>query len=302
MQKQNSIHMSIIKIENTNNSAIIKFVFDKILTENSFEYNSIDDADNSNLVKQLFHLPFVKKVFITANFIAVEKFDIVEWKEVQDETKNMLTSFLNQNGSVFNAEDNMTIIEVFAESTPNPSVQKFVTNKLLTSQNIEVLDKNDTHNVPIAQELFEFPFVKEIFISNNYISIMKNDDLEWFEINTEIRNFIKEYLQDDRRIVAKNYKQKTVENLDSKPKFVPTNDDISKQIIAILDEYIQPAVAGDGGNIEFLSYIKETKEVNVILQGACSGCPSSTITLKNGIETTLKQFLPGKIESVNALN
>lgn len=302
MQKENSIKMSTIKIENTNNSAIIKFVFDNILTENSFEYNSIDDANNSNLVKQLFHLPFVKKVFITANFIAVEKFDIVDWKEVQEETRNMITSFLNQNGSVFNAKDTITVIEVFAESTPNPSVQKFVTNKLLTSQNIEVLNKKETLHVPIAQELFEFPFVKEVFISNNYISIMKNDDLEWFEINTEIRDFIKEYLQDDRRIVAENYQSKAVQSSDSKPKFVQTNDEISKQIIAILDEYIQPAVASDGGNIEFLSYIKETKEVNVILQGACSGCPSSTITLRNGIEATLKQFLPGKIESVNALN
>ncbi|MCF6298236.1 MAG: NifU family protein [Flavobacteriaceae bacterium] len=294
--------MSTIKIENTNNSAIIKFIFDKILTQNSFEYNSIDDVDNSNLVKQLFHLPFVKKVFITANFIAIEKFDIVKWQEVQEETKGMLEDFMSQNDSIFTAKNTASVTEVFAESTPNPNVQKFVTNKLLTSQNIEVLNKDDANDVPLALELFEFPFVKEIFISDNYISIMKSEETQWFEINTEIRDFIKEYLQSDRPIVSKNYEPKSIKNLESKSEFKQTNDEISKQIIAILDEYIKPAVAGDGGNIQFLSYSKETKEVNVLLQGACNGCPSSTITLKDGIEATLKQFLPGKIRTVNALN
>jgi Fe-S cluster biogenesis protein NfuA len=294
--------MSEIRIENTSNTFILKFVFSKIITQNSFEYNSIDDAGNSKLVQQLFHLPFIKKVFITANFIAIERYDIVEWEDVQDEIKEMLTAYIIQNESIFIPETTATVIEVFAESTPNPNVQKFVTNKLLSSQNIEVLNSNDAKEVPLALELFEFPFIKEIFISDNYISIMKKENVDWFEINTEIRDFIKEYLQSNRRIISKKYKAKEVSSNTSKPEYEPTNDDISKQIIAILDEYVKPAVAGDGGNIQFLSYIKETKEVNVILQGACNGCPSSTITLKNGIEATLKQFLPGKIESVNALN
>lgn len=294
--------MSEIRIENTENAAIIKFVFENILTPNSFEYSSIDDAGNSKLVQQLFHLPFVKKVFITANFIAIEKFDILEWEDVQEEIKEMLIIYTSTNESIFNAETNTPVIEVYAESTPNPNVQKFVTNKLLTSQNIEVLNINDAKGVPIAFELIEFPFVKEVFISGNYISIMKNESADWFEINTEIRDFIKEYLQSDRRIVSENYEPRIVDTDKSEQKYKQTNDDISKQIVAILDEYIKPAVAGDGGNIQFLSYVKETKEVNVILQGACNGCPSSTITLKNGIEATLKQFLPGKIGTVNALN
>jgi len=293
--------MSEIRIEKTGNVAIVKFVFEKILTQNSFEYNSIDDAGNSNLVQQLFHFPFVKKVFITANFIAIEKFDILEWEDVQEEIREMLVIYISTNESIFNVEANTAIIEVFAESTPNPQVQKFVTNKLLSAQNIEVLSREDAKDVPLAIELFEFPFVKEIFISNNYISIMKNENIDWFEINTEIRDFIKEYLQSDRRVVSKNYEHKTV-NSNKSIEYQQTNDDISKQIIAILEEHIIPAVAGDGGNIQFLSYIKDTREVNVILQGACNGCPSSTMTLKNGIEATLKHFLPGKIESVNALN
>ena len=274
-----------------------------MLTESSFEYNSIDDAENSTLVQQLFHLPFVKKVFITANFIALEKFDILDWKEVQEELKEILGTYVAQNSSIFNEVSEQQLVEVYAESTPNPNVQKFVTNKLLTNQNIELSSPQEALQVPLAAELFEFPFVKEVFISDNYVSIQKTEDLDWLEVNQALRDFLKEYLQSDRRIVSESYrpehKSKTQEN---DPKFVATDDDISKQIIGILEEYIRPAVAGDGGNIQFLSYQPETKEVNVLLQGACNGCPSSTITLKNGIESTLKQLLPGKVESVNALN
>jgi len=294
--------MSQINIEYTSNPAIVKFVFDKILTDNSFEYNSIDDAKNSALVQQLFHLPFVKKVYITANFIALEKFDILEWVEVQSELKEIFEAYMLQNDSLFTESKGQQLVEVYAESTPNPNVQKFVTNRLLSNQNIELAKQSDAEGVPLAYELFEFPFVKEIFISDNYVSIQKSNDLEWFEVNNTIRDFIKEYLQSDRRIVSENYipSAKAVNKEDVK--FSPTDDDISKEIIAVLEEYIKPAVAGDGGNIEFLSYIPETQEVNVILQGACNGCPSSTITLKNGIEATLKQLLPGKIGTVNALN
>jgi len=294
--------MSKIKIEYTSNPSIIKFVANKILTESSFEYNSIDDAKNSALVQQLFHLPFVKKVFITANFIALEKFDILEWKEVEKELQEILEVYLQQNESVFSEDKKEQLVEVYAESTPNPNVQKFVTNKLLSNQNIELSEQADAHEVPLAFELFQFPFVKEIFISDNYVSIQKSNDLEWFEVNNTLRDFLKEYLQSDRRIVAEGYTPMTKESQQDNTKFKVTDDDISKEIIAVLEEYIKPAVAGDGGNIQFLSYVAETKEVNVLLQGACNGCPSSTITLKNGIEATLKQLLPGKIGAVNAMN
>ena len=294
--------MSKIKIENTPNPAIIKFVADKMLTESSFEYNSIDDAKNSALVQQLFHLPFVKKVFITANFIALEKFDILEWNEVEKELQEILEAYLDQNDSLFSEDKKEQIVEVYAESTPNPNVQKFVTNRLLSNQHIELSEQKDAHEVPLAYELFEFPFVKEVFISDNYVSIQKSNELEWFEINNSLRDFLKEYLQSERRIVAEGYSPAKKDSQQNDMKFTATDDDISKEIIAVLEEYIKPAVAGDGGNIQFLSYIAETKEVNVLLQGACNGCPSSTITLKNGIEATLKQLLPGKIGVVNAMN
>ena len=294
--------MNKITIEHTSNPAIIKFVASQMLTESSFEYNSIDDAKNSTLVQQLFHLPFVKKVFISANFIALEKFDILEWSEVEKELLEILEAYLDQNNSVFTEDSKEQIVEVYAESTPNPNVQKFVTNKLLSNQNIELSKREDAHEVPLAYELFEFPFVKEVFISDNYVSIQKSNDLEWFEINNALRDFLKEYLQSDRRIVAEGYRSAPQKGNENKEVFKTTDDEISKQIIAVLEEYIKPAVAGDGGNIQFLSYEEETKEVNVLLQGACNGCPSSTITLKNGIEATLKQLLPGKIGAVNALN
>ncbi|UCE94083.1 MAG: NifU family protein, partial [Flavobacteriaceae bacterium] len=268
--------MSKITIEHTSNPSIIKFVAGKMLTESSFEYNSIDDAKNSTLVQQLFHLPFVKKVFISANFIALEKFDILEWNEVEKELVEILEAYLEQNNSVFAEETKEQVVEVYAEITPNPNVQKFVTNKLLSNQNIELSNKENAHEVPLAFELFEFPFVKEIFISDNYVSIQKTDDLEWFEINNALRDFLKEYLQSDRRIVSETYRPALQKTSEKKEVFKTTDDEISKQIIAVLEEYIKPAVAGDGGNIQFLSYETETKEVNVLLQGACNGCPSST--------------------------
>ena len=294
--------MNNIKIESTGSPAIIKYVFDKMLTEGSFEYNSIDDAKNSTLVQQLFHLPFVKKVFVTANFIAIEKFDILEWSEVQDELKDILGAFVAQNDSIFAEENTTALVEVYAESTPNPNVQKFVTNQLLTNQHIELSSPEQAVNVPLAKELFEFPFVKEVFLSDNYVSIQKTGDLDWFEINNTLRDFLKEYLQSGRRVVAENYVPTPSSDGTRKTEYTPTNDDVSKEIIGVLEEYIKPAVAGDGGNIQFLSYAPDTKEVNVLLQGACNGCPSSTITLKNGIESTLKQLLPGKVEIVNAIN
>ena len=273
-----------------------------MLTEGSFEFNSVDDAKNSSLVQQLFHLPFVKKVYVTANFIAIEKFEILEWKEVQDELKEILGAYISQNESIFLQEEKEALVEVYAESTPNPNVQKFVTNQLLTNQHIELSSMAEAKDVPLALELFEFPFVKEVFISDNYVSIQKTTDMDWFEINNSLRDFLKEYLQSGRRVVSETYSPAVAANENNVPEFTPTDDEISKEIIGVLEEYIRPAVAGDGGNIQFLSYLPETKEVNVLLQGACNGCPSSTITLKNGIESTLKQLLPGKINAVNALN
>jgi len=292
-----------INIENTDTPTIIKFVANTILTEGSFEYNNIEEVDNSTLIQQLFHLPFVKKVFVTANFIAIERFNIVEWSDVQEELKVVIENYLNANGDLFaQVEQKKVIIEVYGESTPNPSVMKFVTNKLLTSQNIEVTSKEEAEEVPIATGLFDLSCVKEVFISENYVSITKVATVEWFEITNELRDFLRDYIKSSKPIVTENFTPKVNAIAEVEPVSVENLDDISKEIVAILDEYIKPAVTSDGGNIMFQSYDANSKIVNVVLQGACSGCPSSTITLKNGIEATLKQLLPNKIDEVVAIN
>lgn len=291
----------VLKIEKTNTDTILKFTANDILASGSHQYNNIDEANNSPLAQQLFYLPFVKRVFISANFIALERFSIVEWDDVQDEVKEQIENYLNEGGVLVSEETapKKIPVEVYAELTPNPSVLKFVANIKLVDNDLEFKNSEEAKNAPLAIELFNFPFVKEVFISENYVSITKKDTVEWGEITVEIRSFIRQFIADGKTIALENAVQKKVPEV-----YTPDVelDDVSKQIIDILEEYIKPAVAADGGNILFQSYSASSKTVNVILQGACSGCPSSTITLKNGIENMLKQLIPGKINEVVAVN
>jgi len=293
-----------ISIEETTNTTIIKFVSNQILINGgSYEFANIDEAKNSPLAQQLFYLPFVKKIFITANFIAVQRFDIVEWSDVQEEVREQIEAYLNEGNLVVDEEASLTkkeVVEVYAEVTPNPSVMKFGTNKSLTTTDVEYKNIDEaSKSSPMAQALFTFPFVKEVFISDNYISISKYDMVEWNDIYQEVRTFIRDYLQEGRTIIKELPQVK-----ETKANEVPVAElgEIPSKIIEILDEYIKPAVASDGGNIAFQSYDEENRTVHVILQGACSGCPSSTITLKNGIETMLKEMLPNQINEVVAIN
>lgn len=290
-----------LKIEKTTVDTIIKFTANTILTNGNYQFNNIDEAKKAPLAQQLFHLPFIKRVLFAVNFIALERYNIVEWADVEKEVKEQLENYLNSGEPLIIETTSVKKIpvEIYAEVTPNPSVLKFVSNKKLVETDFEFKNIEEAKESQLAMELFNFPFVKEIFISENYVSITKYDIVEWNDVMTEIRSFIKEFIASGKTIVntniAETQKPKTETNF--------TNlDDVSKQIINILDEYIKPAVAADGGNILFQSYEEKTKVVNVILQGACSGCPSSTITLKNGIENMLKQMIPGKIEEVVAVN
>lgn len=304
-QKNNTMSTYSISIEGTSNPAIKKFQADQFLVNhNSYEFKNIDEAANSPLAQQLFYLPFVKTVYIAQNFIAIEKFNIVEWIDIQKEVANQIEDYLNDNGLVI-IEDvaaKKIPVTVYAESTPNPSTLKFVANKKLVTQSFEFKSIDDTKNAPMAQALFAFPFVKEVFFDENYISVQKYDIANWDEVVTETREFIRDYIQDGKEIV--NAAQlKTPQQAEAiAEKEFESLDDISKEIVNIIEEYVKPAVASDGGNIVFKNYDEKTKNVAVILQGACSGCPSSTFTLKNGIENMLKQMLPGKINMVEAIN
>ena len=285
----------IVKVERTQNKFINKFEINKFITNHlSFEYNNIDDAKNSQLAQELFYLPFVKKVYITPSFISIERFNIVEWEDVEEEVKNLIENYLNSEKKVISElkKEKNNPISIYTESTPNPSVLKFVSNKLIIDGSFEFNNIDEAQEMEFTKKLFEFSYVKSIYISKNFVSITKYDLKNWDEVTLELRNFIKNYLE----INEINFKRKEVktEEIDL--------DETSKKIISILDEYIKPAVSSDGGNILFDSYDKDKKLVKVILQGACSGCPSSTVTLKNGIENMLKEMLSDKVNSVEAIN
>jgi len=293
-----------ISIHQTSNPKIIKFEANSFLTKyESFEYSNIDEAKNSPLAQQLFYLPFVKKIYVSGNFIAIERYDIVEWIDVQKEVGEQIENFLNEGGTlIINADKKKNPVTVYAESTPNPAVQKFVANKKLVAQTFEFTSIEEAKLSPFATALFQFPFVKAVFIDKNYVSITKYDIVEWESITLELREFIKSYVEQGKEMLlasAAETLNKTTTQLDT---LYEKLDDTSKEIINILEEHIKPAVASDGGNILFESYDSATKTVKVILQGACSGCPSSTFTLKSGIEAMLKEMLAGRVEIVEAIN
>jgi len=298
-----------INIVRTTTPSIVKFEADKFLTRHeNFEFKNIDEASRSPLAQQLFYLPFVKTVYIAQNFIAIEKYDIVEWEDVEKEVADQIATYLNKGGEVIKEVKTSTgkvPVTVYAESTPNPAVMKFVANKKLVLQSVEFKNIDDAKNAPLVQKLFHFPFVKEVFIDENYVSIQKYDMAGWEEITMELREFIKNYIEEGNEILNAD----TIEASKASAAKQENNtanyeslDDTSQQIVAILDEYIKPAVASDGGNILFDSYNESNKTVKVILQGACSGCPSSTMTLKSVIETMLRDMLRGKVEYVEAVN
>ena len=294
-----------ISIVPTSNETILKFEADRFLTNhNSFEFNNIDEAKHSPLAQQLFYLPFVKKVYIASNFIAIERYNIVEWTDVQDEVATQIEDYLSKDGIVIteDAVKPKAAVTVYAESTPNPSVLKFVCNKVLVPNLYEFSSIEEAKPSPLATALFQFPFVKNVYMEKNFISITKFDIIEWEEITLQLREFIKSYVEEGKTILSDDAPQKLNKTEEAIEQKFEALDDTSKNIVNILEEYIKPAVESDGGNIEFKSYNAETKKVEVLLQGACSGCPSSTFTLKNGIENMLKEMLNDSTITVNAIN
>ena len=266
------------------------------------KFNNIDEAKDAPLVQQMFYLPFVKSVVLKKEALEIERFSILEWKDVLEDVSLEIETYLNKGGTIINQVEPLkkVPITIYAESTPNPGVMKFVANKKLVDQIFEFKNIDETTNAPLAQKLFHFPFVKEVFMDTNYISITKFEVAEWDQIVLEIREFLRTFLEEGNEVIVPQKVEviaETATSVESEPL-----DEISQQIVGIIEDYIKPAVAADGGNILFDSYNSDDKSVKVVLQGACSGCPSSTLTLKNGIENMLKEMLPGKISTVNAIN
>ena len=210
---------------------------------------------------------------------------------------------------MFKMEAAKTPISIYAEGTPNPSSMKFVANQILVDGKIrEYSGPMEASDSPLAKMLFKFPFVNSVFISGNYITVTKSDAVEWSDVALELRETIQTFLNDGNKAVnptepsaaSSGKNEKT--QMNSSPQL---SDDhvipspIDQQIIDVLNEYIKPAVEQDGGAIQFKSY--RDGLVTVLLRGACSGCPSSTYTLKSGIETVLQRLIP-EVKEVVAEN
>ena len=202
--------------------------------------------------------------------------------------------------------ENKIATTVYAESTPNPKVMKFVANRtIIQGDSVEFMNIDEAKNSPLAMKLFHFPFVREVFIAKNFVSLTKYDAMEWEDVVMEVREFIREYLAEGSVVVHEI--EEVQENQIPKElteTAAPINQqelgEVETRIVDILDEFVKPAVESDGGNIRFMSY--EAGVVSVLLQGACSGCPSSTVTLKQGIENLLKKMLPTLVKEVVAVN
>ena len=244
-----------VTIRPTQDPTILKFELPDFITQNeNFEFKNIDDAKDSPLAQKLFYLPFVKSIYISGNFIAIQRYNIVEWDDVKEAVAEQIETFVNDGGTILNITETKAQkqpLTVYAESTPNPAVQKFVGSKMMTKTAIEFKNIDEAAASPLAQELFKFPYVKEIFIDENYISITKYAVSEWQDITYELRSFIKQYVENggtviDESIAASNPKteKQKIENFDNL-------DVTSQQIINILEEYVKPADQADGRNILF---------------------------------------------------
>lgn len=291
--------MRQILIEATENPKVLKFVADYNLLPGSLELDRQSDISEIPLAQKLLNFPFVDRIFITANFIAVAKQDTVEWEFVADSLKNVIEDELIANPRIYLQKKSETHL-IYSEMTPNPMVMKFVSSTELLDGFVEVKSPAEAGEVPLAKAIFdEFGFAKEIFISGNFVAVTKNVSVEWHEVMITMRDFIANYLQNGGAIsnIATQKHETPVES--SIQRDYTANE---QKISDILDEYVAPAVAGDGGKISLIEYDEASKTAKMLLQGACSGCPSSTATLKGGIENILKQFVPELVENVEAVN
>jgi Fe-S cluster biogenesis protein NfuA len=194
-----------------------------------------------------------------------------------------------------------TITTIYAEATPNPETMKFVANRLIMKPNVmlEYHGFEETNGAPLAQMLFATGKVKSLFFHNNFVTVTKKPDQNWSALTSELRDMIKGFLNTSGDAIIDYPAESSKEEnpaLENSPVSNSNNHQIVDSIIQILDEYIKPAVEQDGGAITFKSFNEGL--VTVTLQGSCSGCPSSTITLKAGIENLLKKMVPGVKEVV----
>ncbi len=190
------------------------------------------------------------------------------------------------------------VISIYTEMTPNPETMKFVANKLLfPGKSADFPDAQSSKPSPLASELFGFPFIKAVFIASNFVTLTRTIDTEWDDVIPSIRTFLKDYLEEGKLVI--NEEELKMVKQESSNVVSAEDDDVVKRIKGILDEYVRPAVEMDGGAIQFKSYNEGV--VKLVLQGSCSGCPSSIVTLKAGIEGMMKRMIP-EVKEVVAEN
>ena len=231
---------------------------------------------------------------------------IIKWEDVAQEVTQEVENYLSAGRPIIaqeatpaqeSAPAKRIPITIYVESTPNPMAMKVVANKKLVSRVDEYKSPEEAAESPLATELFKLPYIKEVFFDSNYISIIRQPRVLWEDIMMELREFLRLYLMEGKPVVKVSVTEQ------DRPKGLPSLGDVySRKIVAILDQYVKPAVSSDGGNIQFVSYDKQNQVVKVLLQGACNGCPSSKRTLKQGIETILREMMKNEQITVEAVN
>ena len=189
-------------------------------------------------------------------------------------------------------------INIYTEITPNPNVMKFVASSIITESDIEASKNKKSKTSNLANELLIFPFVDEVYISKNFLAIKKNNDIDWLDIANDMREFIQDYVNSENYKIYSTKLEK--DNSIGTKKENKKNSVDEEEINSILEKYILPAVRMDGGNIILIEFKKGILKLG--MKGACNGCPSASITLKEGIQKTLEQHMPGKIKEIQAEN
>ena len=193
-------------------------------------------------------------------------------------------------------------IMLYTEQTPNPEALKYVTNRMLWRGIADFKEKELAAEwSPMANSLMELPYVKSVYFNSNYVTITKEFNYEWSDVMLKIKSFIKDYVEQDGVVVKEGFVEymDSVEAANAVSQFSGEDGEIARKIKDLIDTYVKPAVEGDGGNIEFKSY--DNGRVYVQMQGSCSGCPSSSVTLKSGIEGMLKRMVPEVTEVIQEM-
>lgn len=293
----------IIESQETKHKNIRQYNANQFLVNNrKFQLDRDDENSFSPFAKDLFDIPYIKTIYIADNFVAIKIFDQYKWEHIDKELCTKIEKYLNSGQPIINSSIGQVgkfAVNVYIETTQNPVVNKYMTNKKLVLDSIQFLNKEETQLSPLAQELFKFDYVKHVFFDNNYIAITKTNESDWGLINLEIRDFIRVYLQQNKPVLSNpsSFAKGTV----ILKKQFETADHISKEIVALLNSHFIPEASNDGGSIKFKDYDPETKKVQVILEGALRYGPTSHLTVKKGLEVMLKEKFPDDIKEVKAV-